>query len=73
MHTMARSTIPKAFGVRWGALADTPTWQPLPPAMLRLLVAIADAEKRLDTESGAQEAGARPAPPAACGESRASV
>jgi hypothetical protein len=73
MHTMARSTIPKAFGVRWGVLADTPTWQPLPPTMLRLLVAIADAEKRLDAKSAAQEMGARPAPPAASSEPHASA
>jgi hypothetical protein len=51
MHqTMARSTVAKAFGIRWGALADTTTWQPLPHAMLRLLVEIAEAEKRLDAE-----------------------
>jgi len=58
MHrTMIRSSLPKAFGVRWGALADRTTWEPLTPAMLRLLVAIAEAEKRLAAGRAAQEAG----------------
>jgi hypothetical protein len=66
MHrTMARSILPKAFGVRWGALADTPTWQPLPPSMLRLLVQIADAEKRLDAQVVAGDPDAKEAAPAA--------
>jgi len=56
---MARSTVAKSFGVRRGALADTTTWQPLPLSMLRLLVAIADAEKRLDAERAAQAERAR--------------
>jgi hypothetical protein len=65
MHrTMARSTLPKAFGVRWGVLADTTTWQPLPPSMLRLLVQIADAEKRLDAHCVARDADAKEAKPA---------
>lgn len=54
----ARSTVAKAFGLRWGARADATTWEPLPPSMLRLLVAIEEAEKRLDANRAAQEAGA---------------
>jgi hypothetical protein len=53
---MARSTLIKAFGLRWGALADTTTWEPLPPSILRLLIAIAEAEK-LEAERAARAAG----------------
>ena len=48
--TMARATQAKAFGLKRGAWADT-TWQPLPIPMLRLLVEIADAEKRLEASA----------------------
>jgi hypothetical protein len=66
MHRiMARSILPKAFGVRWGVLADATTWQPLPPSMLRLLVQIADAEKRLDAPCVARDADAKEATPVA--------
>ena len=47
---MARAALAKAFGLKRGAWADT-TWQPLPIPMLRLLVEIADAEKRLEANA----------------------
>jgi hypothetical protein len=47
---MARAALAKALGLRRAAWADT-TWQPLPIPMLRLLVEIADAEKRLEANA----------------------
>jgi hypothetical protein len=47
---MARATQAKAFGLKRGAWTDT-TWQPLSNPMLRLLVEIADAEKRLEANA----------------------
>jgi hypothetical protein len=46
-NKMARSTQAKAFGLKRGPLSDA-TWQQLPAPMLKLLVEIADAEKRLE-------------------------
>ncbi|MGZ5914281.1 MAG: hypothetical protein ACXWJU_02970 [Hyphomicrobium sp.] len=47
---MARSTQAKALGLKRGPLSDA-TWQQLPaPMMLKLLVEIADAEKRLEAQ-----------------------
>lgn len=46
---MARSTRAKALGLKRGPLSDA-TWQQLPPPMLKLLVEIADAEKRLEAQ-----------------------
>lgn len=51
---VARLTLAKAIGLKRGLLSDT-TWQPLPASMLKLLVKIADAEKRLE-ERRRQEA-----------------
>ena len=60
---MARSTLAKALGLRRGPLSDT-TWQPLPRSMLKLLVEIADAEKRLE----ARKAGGNLPSPTPCPE-----
>jgi hypothetical protein len=46
---MARSTQAKALGLKRGPLSDA-TWQQLPAPMLKLLVEIADAEKRLEAQ-----------------------
>jgi hypothetical protein len=46
---MVRSTQAKALGLKRGPLSDA-TWQQLPATMLRLLVEIADAEKRLEAQ-----------------------
>ncbi len=46
-NKMARSTQAKALGLKRGPLSDA-TWQQLPAPMLKLLVEIADAEKRLE-------------------------
>jgi hypothetical protein len=62
---MVKSTLAKAFGLRWGALADTTTWEPLPPSMLKLLVAIEEAEKRLGTHRANPETHAKGAAPTA--------
>lgn len=59
--SVARLTLAKAFGLRRSRLSDT-TWQPLPTTMLKLLVKIADAEKRLEAQRAAQE----PTAPASC-------
>ena len=48
-NKMARSTQAKAFGLKRGPLSDA-TWQQLPAPMLKLLVEIADAEKRLEAQ-----------------------
>jgi hypothetical protein len=44
---MVRSTQAKALGLKRGPLSDA-TWQQLPAPMLKLLIEIADAEKRLE-------------------------
>jgi len=62
----------KAFGLKRSPLSDT-TWQPLPTSMLKLLVEIADAEKRLEAQPAKQEAGGNPALPASCSGSHSSV
>jgi hypothetical protein len=46
---MARSMQAKALGLKRGPLSDA-TWQQLPAPMLKLLVEIADAEKRLKAQ-----------------------
>jgi hypothetical protein len=48
-NKMARSTQAKALGLKRGPLSDA-TWQQLPAPMLKLLVEIADAEKRLEAQ-----------------------
>ena len=48
-NKMARSTQAKALGLKRGPLSDA-TWQQLPAPMLKLLVEIADAEKRLKAQ-----------------------
>ncbi len=58
---MVRSTLAKALGLKRSPLSAI-TWQPLPTSMLKLLVKIADAEKRLEAQRAAQEAAA----PASC-------
>ena len=59
--TMARATQAKAFGLKRDAWAHT-TWQPLPIPMLRLLVEIADAEKRLEANAAKRAAKGHAAP-----------
>ena len=46
---MARSTQAKALGLKRGPLSDA-TWQQLLAPMLKLLIEIADAEKRLEAQ-----------------------
>jgi hypothetical protein len=58
---MARAALAKALGLRRGAWADT-TWQPLPLPMLRLLVEIADAEKRIEANAAKRAANGHAAP-----------
>jgi hypothetical protein len=64
---MARSTLAKAFGLSGDPLSDT-TWQPLPRSMLKLLVEIADVEKRLEAQRAAPKACGDPASPAPCND-----
>jgi hypothetical protein len=58
---MARATRAKAFGLKRSAWVDT-TWQPLSIPMLRLLVEIADAEKRLEANAAKLAARGHAAP-----------
>jgi hypothetical protein len=46
---MARSTQAEALGLKRGPPSDA-TWQQLPAPMLKLLIEIADAEKRLEAQ-----------------------
>ena len=64
---MARSTLAKAFGLSGNPLSDT-TWQPLPRSMLKLLIEIADAEKRLEVRRAAPKACGDPNSPLPCND-----
>ena len=66
---MARAALAKAFGLKRGAWADT-TWQPLPIPMLRLLVEIADAEKRLEANAARLAAKGHAAAPSPGGDAK---
>jgi hypothetical protein len=69
---MTRSMLAKAFGLRRGPLSDT-TWELLPTPMLKLLVAIEDAEKRIGAQPPTHKVRADQAARTSCSDPKSSA